>query len=85
MVKSGIKKLYQEREDINSSVKYHSDKMNELPVLPDGRISDEYKETEFYKHHKKQCDMFLSQLKLFNSKLTNQEKRELSKYRRSLK
>lgn len=70
---------------VEKSLKKHSDQLKKLPQLSDGRISDEYKSTEFYVYHKKESDRLFFILQNLNSSLSNKQKRELSKYRRALK
>lgn len=78
-------KLVAEVTAIEGLLKFHTEKLNELPKLADGRISDENRSTDFYKLHKAKTDKYFKALQEFNSKLTNNQKRTMAQYRRALK
>lgn len=56
--------------------------MREFPRSDMGLIPDDIRESEEYKRTKAQCDKAFTELRAFNGRLTNTQKRELAQLRR---
>ena len=76
-----IKELLNIRNKIQEKVDEYSEKLNNMPKLPNGLISDEIKKTKEYKLYSKKYDIYFKELQNFNSSLTNKQKRELRKFK----
>lgn len=85
MDKYDIQMVLDERAKIERLIKTHNEVLNQLPQSANGMISDEIRNTDFYKYHKKQLDKHFKALQDFNLKFTNKQKREIAKYRREMK
>lgn len=82
MDKEEIKLLVRQKERIEQLVNGHSERLNEFPKLPNGLMSDEVRNSDFYKFHKEQYDKHFEELRNFNGRLTNKQKMELLKYKK---
>lgn len=78
-----LKKLMEQREKVQALIDFHSGKLNKLPKNPNGMIKREAKGTHFYERHKNEYDKNFALLRFFNSQLTNEQKREISKYKKA--
>lgn len=76
-----IEFLVSQRDRIKKNLKNHSEKLNEFPSLPDGRVPEEIRNTDIYKFHKIEYDKYFKELRLFNSNLTKKQKKEMAKYK----
>lgn len=82
MDKHEIEMLIEQRNRIEKLVDIHSEALNRLPKYSNGIIKEEARETDFYKYHDNEIDKFYEHLRQFNSRLTNQQKREIQNYQR---
>lgn len=78
-----IEEIIEERERLESLIKMHSDEIKRLPHTPSGYIEQTIRDSEFYQYHSRQLDGYFKQLQTFNARLTNRQKREISKYKRT--
>ena len=82
MDKHEIEMVIEQRNEIEELVDVHSEALNRLPKHPKVIIKEEARNTDFYKYHEKEFDKHFEHLRQFNSKLTNQQKRAIQKYKR---
>lgn len=82
MDKHEIEMIIEQRNKIEGLVDVHSKALNRLPKHLNGMIKEEARDTDYYKYHEKEFDKHFEHLRQFNSKLTNQQKREIQKYLR---
>src|SRR5699024_1842716 len=82
MDKHEIEMIIEQRNRIEGMVDVHSRALNRLTKHLNGMIKEEVRDTEYYKFHEKEFDKHFKHLRQFNSKLTNQQKREIQKYQR---
>lgn len=79
---SEIELLIKQREEIQQSVDFHSEKLNEFPRTINGLVSDETRDLSQYQFHKNEYDKSFKALRDFNGKLTNEQKKEMRNYKR---
>ena len=77
-----IKSMIEKREELLKMVDIHSDELNKFPCLSNGLVSDDVRDSESYKFHKSEYKKSFDLLRDFNGKLTSEQKREMSRYKR---
>lgn len=84
MDKHDIAELVKQRDRIQQLVDCYSERLEEIAdkCQSNGLVPDEVRETSFYKFHKQQYDKHFEALRNFNGRLTNAQKRAMSKHKR---
>lgn len=82
MDKENIKLLFEQRVKIETMVDLHSEKLNELSTQSNGLLSEEVRNSDFYKFHKKEYDKYFNSLREFNQNLTSEQKKVIRKIRK---
>ena len=78
-----IKKLIlEQREKLEVMVDLYSEKLNELSTQSNGLLTEEIRNSDFYKFHKKEYDKHFYALREFNKNLTNKQKKSLRNMKR---
>ncbi|WP_373194515.1 hypothetical protein [Mycobacterium marinum] len=85
MEKADIERIIQQKSQIEQNIDKHTKALNQCPKMSNGYIKETDRNTSYYQWHKKELDKHMQCLKNFNSLFTNQQKREISKYRREQK
>ena len=82
MDNENIKLLFEQREKLEMMVDLYSEKLNELSTHSNGLLTEEIRNSDFYKFHKKEYDKHFNTLREFNKNLTNEQKKALRKIRK---
>lgn len=77
-----MKQIQAIKTQLEQTYFYWAAKMREFPRSDMGLIPDEVRESEEYRHTKSQCDKAFNELRAFNGRLTNAQKKELARLRR---
>ena len=80
-----IKELYNKKMEIQKEVDKYSKILNSFPSDKLGLVSEEVRLSKEYREALENFNKWFKVLQMFNSSLTNKEKRELNKYKKSLK
>lgn len=80
-----IKELYNKKMEIQKEVDKYSKILNSFPSDKLGLVSEEVRLSKEYREALENFNRWFKVLQLFNSSLTNKQKRELNKYKKSLK
>lgn len=82
MDNESIKLLFEQREKLEVMVDLYSEKLNELSTQSNGLLTEEIRNSDFYKFHKKEYDKHFDALREFNKNLTNKQKKSLRNMKR---
>ena len=80
-----IKELYNKKMEIENEVNKYSKILNSFPSDKLGLVNEEVRLSKEYQDASNNYNKWFRVLQLFNSSLTNKQKRELNKYKKSLK
>lgn len=80
-----IKELYNKKMEIQKEVDKYSKILNSFPSDKLGLVNEEIRLSKEYREALDNYNKWFKVLQLFNSSLTNKQKRELNKYKKSLK
>lgn len=80
-----IKELYNKKMEIQKEVDKYSKILNSFPSDKLGLVSEEVRLSKEYREALENFNKWFKVLQMFNSSLTNKQKRELNKYKKSLK
>lgn len=80
-----IKELYNKKMEIENEVNKYGKILNSFPSDKLGLVNEEVRLSKEYQDASDNYNRWFKVLQLFNSSLTNKQKRELNKYKKSLK
>lgn len=80
-----IKELYNKKMEIQKEVDKYSKILNSFPSGKLGLVNEEIRLSKEYREALDNYNKWFKVLQLFNSSLTNKQKRELNKYKKGLK
>ena len=80
-----IKELFNKKMEIENEVNKYSTILNSFPSDKLGLVNEEIRLSKEYQDASDNYNKWFRVLQLFNSSLTNKQKRELNKYKKSLK
>lgn len=80
-----IKELFNKKMEIQKEVDKYSEILDKFPTNKLGLVSEEIRLSKEYREALENFNRWFKVLQLFNSSLTNKQKRELNKYKKSLK